>query len=196
MAAAVAGALLIAACSSSEAAEGSVAAADVVHVHGLGVSQEGAYVATHHGLYEVVGDSVRAASDAGHDLMGFTVAGPGALLASGHPVSPDDADLVVATVEGGIGRSRDGGRSWEQASSEQLVFVDWGSRGVYGITADGQLAVSEDDGDTWDALGTVSGQPEALLAADDAIYAAVAGKGIVRSTDGGQTFEMVVDAGA
>lgn len=276
MAAAVAGALLLAACSSGEADEGSVAAADVVHVHGLGVSQEGVYVATHHGLYEVVGDSVRAVSDAGHDLMGFTVAGPGDLLASGHPdlrveelqvedkppllglvhstdghtweslsllgeadfhsleaahgrvygfdgttgrfmvsddrrtwvtraeqlsivdfaVSPVDADLVVATVEGGIGRSRDGGRSWEQASSEQLVFVDWGSRGVYGITADGQLAVSEDDGNTWDALGTVSGQPEALLAADDAIYAAVAGKGIVRSTDGGRTFEMVVDPGA
>ena len=76
MAAAVAGALLLAACSSGEAAEGSVAAADVVHVHGLGVSQEGVYVATHHGLYEVVGDSVRAVSNARHDLMGSPWLGP------------------------------------------------------------------------------------------------------------------------
>ncbi len=269
---AVLGAGLLAACGSG-GAERSASADDLVHVHGLAESDDGLYVATHTGLFEVVEEQIRPVGDATHDLMGFTVAGPDDLLASGHPdlrverlqvedkppllglvhssdgqtweslsllgeadfhsleaahdrvygfdgttgrfmvsedrenwdtraqgvaivdfaVSPDDPDLIVATAQGGLARSRDGGRTWEQASTEQFVFVEWGDEGLFGVRPDGQVAVSDDDGETWESRGTISGQPEALHVTDDALYAAVAEQGIARSNDGGKTFELLVD---
>jgi hypothetical protein len=43
-------------------------------------------------------------------------------------------------------------------------------------------------------LAVLPGRPEALHATDDAVYAAIAEQGIVRSTDGGETFEVLLDS--
>lgn len=268
----VAGSLLLAACGDDDAGA-SASAADLVHVHGLAHSENGLYVATHTGLFELVGDDIRAVGTATHDLMGFTVAGPRDLVASGHPdlrvenllvdgkppllglveskdgetwtpmsllgeadfhsleaahdrvygfdgtsggfmvtqdrktwetrsegasiidfaVSPDDAETIVATTPKGITRSTDGGRSWVQAAPGEFVYIDWDAEGLYAVTAQRQLSMSNDGGMTWSDGATLPGDPEALLVGQDGIYVAVAEQGIVRSTDDGKTFEVVVD---
>ena len=254
-------------------AEPSVTAADLVHVHGLAERPDGLYVATHTGLFEVVGDRIRRVTDATHDLMGFTVAGPGDLLASGHPdpgvpslqvegkppllglvrssdgetweslsllgeadfhsleaahgrvygfdgttgrfmvtedrtnwdirgdgigiidfaVSPEDPHVIVATGQGGVGRSNDGGQTWALVADTEFTFLSWDNGELYAVAPDGQVAVSTDDGATWEARGALEGRPEALHARDGALYMALAEQGILRSADGGRTFEVLVD---
>lgn len=259
-----------------EAASGATAA-DLVHVHGLAEAPEGGlYVATHTGLFQVNGDQIEAVGGATHDLMGFTVAGPGDLLASGHPdlrdqslqvagkppllglvhsddgttweplsllgdvdfhnlvaahgrvygsdstsgafmvsedretwdtraerlalydfaVSPDDPDTIVGSGEAGLARSRDGGRTWEAVSGEPHVFLSWADEGLYGVTSQGQVAVSGDAGATWDQRGTVEGPPEALLVTGEAVYVAVAEVGIARSDDRGENFQVTIPTAA
>lgn len=72
------------------------------------------------------------------------------------------------------------------------VFLDWSADGLFGVTADGRVAVSTDAGDTWAQLGTVEGQPEAILATPDRLLVAVADRGILESTDGGETFDVLI----
>jgi hypothetical protein len=105
-------------------------------------------------------------------------------------VSPDDPDLIV----GGGGRmplrSVDGGRTWDALSGPVVAAVAWDDDALYALDPDGQVHISTDAGDTWAEGGALGGEPEALLANDDTLYAAVAGRGILRSDDGGQTWEV------
>ena len=271
-------AVLITACAGSEPAGG--AAGDVpandpglIHVHGLGVDPaDGAlYAATHTGLFRVE-DGTASRIGPLHDLMGFTVAGPGRFLASGHPdlrdeellvdgkppllglvessdgtewepvsllgeadfhtlefahdtvygwfngqfwvsingedweqrskvslhdfaVSPSDANAIVATTPEGLLGSRDGGRSWRSVASEPYALVDWTRDGLFGASPSGAIAISNDNGATWQRRGSVDGPVEALAATDDALFAAVSGKGILRSDDDGASWDVVVASG-
>lgn len=265
-------ALALTACGSGDAAS-TVSAAELVHVHGLAENPDadGIYVATHTGLFQVQGDDITRVTEGYHDLMGFTVVGPGDYLASGHPdlrvdelqapgkppllglvasddgaeweplsllgetdfhtleakhervygydatngrflisedrtdwetmsqvalidfsVSPDDPELIVGSGQGGIARSEDAGTTWTPLDAPAAVFLDWSADGLFGVTADGRVAVSTDAGDTWAQLGTVEGQPEAILATPDRLLVAVADRGILESTDGGETFDVLI----
>jgi uncharacterized protein (DUF305 family) len=271
---AVAGLAALPGCASPTDAA-AVSAQDLVHVHGLAEDPagDGIFVATHTGLFAVRGGEITRVTQMTHDLMGFTVAGPGDLLASGHPdfrdtelyspdrtpllglvessdgeqwasrsllgetdfhtleaehrlvygydvtnvrflvsedrvewdtrseigmldfaVDPDDPDVIVATgmVQGGTTRSLDGGVSWAPLDSDQYAYVDWGPTGLYGITGDGRVGVSTDGGDRWSAGGSVGGQPEAILATPERLLVAVSDIGIVESTDGGDSFDVLV----
>ncbi len=70
------------------------AEAGPVHVHALGVDPgDGSlFIATHTGLFRLPLDqeSPERVSDLHQDTMGFTVAGPGHFLGSGHPDLRDD----------------------------------------------------------------------------------------------------------
>lgn len=106
-------------------------------------------------------------------------------------VSPDDPDVVLATTEGGLARSDDGGRTFtpvEQAP--RLLLVSWTEGGaIVGADPDGQIHVSTDAAQSWQQRGELGGQPQALAAVTDTdIYAAVGGGTIMASTDGGRTF--------
>lgn len=266
------------ACGSPEPSGGSagdVPANDpgLVHVHGLGVDPaDGAiYAATHTGLFRLEEGSATRMG-AMHDLMGFTVAGPGRFLASGHPdlrdedllvdgkppllglvessdgvhwepvsllgeadfhalefadgtvfgwfndrfwvsvngedweqrskvsmhdfaVSPRDADTIVATTADGLLGSQDGGQSWRPISAEPYALVDWTSEGLFGASPTGAIAISNDGGATWQRRGSVEGPVEALAATDDALLTAVSGKGVLRSDDGGASWDVVVASG-
>ena len=270
---AVVAALSLAACGGTSDAQRRDAA-ELTHIHGLSASDDGLYVATHNGLFEVTGEEIRPVGTAAHDLMGFTVAGPQDLLASGHPdlradslqvegkppllglvhstdgenwqplsllgeadfhslvaahdrvygfdgttgrflvsqdrknwdtravgldigdfaVSPDDADLVVAAVQDGVARSTDGGRTWKVISSTPLTLLHWTGTGLYGATAGGEVVVSKDEGLSWDVSGSLPGPVEALYLDGGDIYVAVSDEGILRSSDGGATFEVLVEA--
>ena len=264
-------ALSLAACGGSDTARRQ--AAELTHIHGLGASGNGLYVATHNGLFEVADEQIRPVGTAAHDLMGFTVAGPNDLLASGHPdlrvdslqiegkppllglvhstdgvtweplsllgeadfhslvaahdrvygfdgttgrflvsedrqdwetraaglgiwdfaVSPDDADVVVASTEDGVGRSTDGGRTWEAVSSTPLTLLGWTGDGLYATTTASDVAVSHDEGATWKVVGRLPGPAEALYVDDGELYVAVSDEGILRSSDGGTTFDVVAE---
>lgn len=240
-----------------------------VHVHGLGVDPaDGAvYVASHDGLFRTRSDGLQLVGAAGRDLMGFTVAGSGTFLSSGHPgpgeqvlnplglvesrdggatwttlslagevdfhaldvssdtvygydatnrvlrastdgghswesraalpaldiaVDPSDPTGVLATVQGGVAASRDGGRTFSAPTGPQLAYLSWAPDGiVYGIGLDSALFTSTDGGMNWQQLGVVpGGRPQALTATKDALLAATAG-GVYRSGDRGRTFNPI-----
>jgi hypothetical protein len=122
-----------------------------VHVHGLGINPgDGAlYIATHTGLWRVArGEQTpRPVGESRQDTMGFTVAGPGHFLGSGHPDNLDQPPLL------GLIRSSDSGVTWNPISllgqADFHVLRALGNR-VYGYdVTNSRLMVSRDAGKTW-----------------------------------------------
>ncbi len=105
-------------------------------------------------------------------------------------VSPTDPDIIVATTQAGLQRSRDGGRTWE-GSGPPLVFLAWSDpAALWGVSVAGAVFMSADAGGTWQQVGTVPGKPNALLAAGERLYASVHEGGIFQSSDGGTTWQL------
>jgi hypothetical protein len=177
-----------------------------IHVHGLGVDPDSRalFIATHTGLYRVEEGETEAVrvGEKYQDTMGFTIAGPGLFLGSGHP---DARDLQNGTPPLlGLIRSKDDGRTWTPVSlsgeADFHVLRYLGNR-VYGYDAtNDRLMVSGDAGKTW-----TEHQPPAPivdLAADpddqDHIVATTAGElpgtqGLQESGDGGETWTKLGD---
>ena len=131
-------------------------AADLVHIHGLGINPaNGALmIATHAGLYRVAAKSNVATrlSDRRQDTMGFAVAGPDDYFGSGHPDLRDDLPPLLGLI-----RSSDGGRTWKPVSllgkADFHVLRLAGDR-IYGFDASNdRLMVSDDDGTSWRQRG-------------------------------------------
>lgn len=166
-----------------------------VHVHGLGYDAASGtlYIATHTGMFELA-DGTSAAvriGDRHQDTMGFTLAGPGRFLGSGHPDARDDLPSHLGLIE-----STDGGRSWQTLSlSGEADFhvLRARERHVYGFdVAAGRLLASSDGGRTWAErnapehlvdLAIDPADPEHLLAAGGAV--------LYRSVDGGRSWSPV-----
>lgn len=110
-------------------------------------------------------------------------------------VDPDDGDRIVAATPGGLRTSTDGGQSWNDPSGPELVVLSWDSDGtLWGVDQTAEVQASSDGGRTWEAVGDLPGEPQALLASDGDLWAAAAGNlgltGIYRSTDGGHTWGL------
>jgi hypothetical protein len=105
-------------------------------------------------------------------------------------VSPDHADEILATTERGIQRSTDGGTRFKAVvGSPRLIFLDWASSDrLVGVDQGGAVHVSENGGKAWTEAGTVSGEPQAILAHSDADVYVATDQAIYRSTNDGQTF--------
>ena len=87
------------------------------------------------------------------------------------------------------------GRSWSEAADPGIVAVAWAPSGdLWGIEIDGTVQRSIDGGLKWAAAGTLPGEPQALLATDDALWAAGheadGVTGIYRSIDGGVSWQL------
>jgi hypothetical protein len=110
---------------------------------------------------------------------------------TGFAVSPTDPELVIAATGRRLLRSSDGGRTWQPTQGPALLVLDWADQaGLWGISPDGQVWHSTDAARSWQRPGRVGGQPEALLAHQGRLYAAVMELGIVSSTDGGRTWQV------
>ncbi len=121
------------------------------HVHGLGVSGEQLYIATHSGLW-VAPDGQTKARRVGpsrQDIMGFSIVSGGRFIGSGHP-DPSEADLPPNL---GLIESSDGGRSWKGVSllgEADFHVLESAGRQVYGFDGtQGRLMVSTDGGRSW-----------------------------------------------
>ena len=170
------------------------AAAQVAHVHGLGVDPNSGelYAGTHFGLFRFTKDAtpVRIA-DREQDFMGFSVVGPRHFVASGHPGTGQSGPPAVGLIE-----STDGGESWETLSlAGQADFHALEARHgrVYGHSG-GRLLVSEDAGRSWEQRAALALADLAVSPADPDRVLATTAEGVAGSPDGGRTFERIPGA--
>ena len=188
------------------------------HIHGLGADPAtgATYAGTHAGVWQiptdVLPDSYLAgAPEAGiteptrtdgpaFDAMGFTVAAPGLLLASGHP-GADESSLSAPNV--GLISSTDGAATWADVSLAgetdfhdlDAVTLPSGALRVYGYDAAvGTVSISDDDGATWSAGAAVALRDLAADPANPDQVFATTEKGLVVSDDAGRTFGPVPGA--
>ncbi|WP_129590512.1 WD40/YVTN/BNR-like repeat-containing protein [Cryobacterium aureum] len=191
------------------------------HVHGLGADPltGDTYAATHQGVWLIPTDVLpdtyltgapranttqpRQIAGLAQDTMGFTVAAPGQLLASGHPDPTEPSDLALPNL--GLISSTDGASTWTALSLAgetdfhdlDAVPLNDGTLRVYGYDAGaGTIAVSDDSGLSWTAganlaLRDLSTDP----AQADRLYATTAA-GVMVSTDAGRTFSALDGAPA
>jgi photosystem II stability/assembly factor-like uncharacterized protein len=104
----------------------------------------------------------------------------------GLAVSPD-GKVVLGTAPTGLIRSGDAGATWTKVDdAPALMLVDWAEGDVVaGIGPEGEVAVSDDGGLTWDVRGTVEGLPHAIGASGAGPDLLVAtGTELLRSDDG------------
>ncbi len=112
----------------------------------------------------------------------------------GFAVDPAAPDHVIAATPNGPAESTDGGHTWTPAADgPQLVTLSWDSEaGLWG--ADTAGVVWHHTGPGWEQSGQLPGQPQALLATPDVLYAAAHDTdqvtGIYRSADAGATWQL------
>lgn len=116
-------------------------------------------------------------------------------------VDPADADHIVATGAIGTVDSRDGGRTWTPAAAAPfLVVLTWSSVGLFGVDPIGAVHHST-DGQVWEARGLLpagAGVPSTAVAVDagsGAVYIATEDSRVLKSTDGGTSWDVVLDPG-
>lgn len=101
-------------------------------------------------------------------------------------VDPVDPDHIVAATGERIIASVDGGRTWETQPGPPLLVLSWDEQsGLWGADTAGRVHRAGTEG-AWRNVGTLAGEPQALLARDDTVYAAAAHGGlttIYRSSD-------------
>lgn len=107
---------------------------------------------------------------------------------------PADAQLLVGSSGDELVRSEDGGSTWRQLAELEPGYLTADGTGFVVAQAQGQVAVSE-DGLDWRTVGTLPGPPEALASGPaGALLAAVTDVGLLRSDDGGGSWQLVYDA--
>ena len=103
-------------------------------------------------------------------------------------VSPQNAEQVVGTTERGPVASDDGGTSFAPLTGAPLLaLLSWSSNQLYGVSPDGVVHLSRNDGASWSQVGRVAGQPSAIAAQGKTVVV-LAGETVFESRDGGATF--------
>lgn len=106
-------------------------------------------------------------------------------------VSPSNPDRVLASDVSGLVGSSDGGRSFTPQAGPELAYLEWPSApDLWGVSPQGSVQRSEDAGITWQERAPLGGEPEAFLATGDELFASLVDKGIVRSADGGRSWQL------
>ena len=132
-------------------------------------------------------------------------------IVPGVAVHPSDPSIIYAGTQDGPYRSTDRGNHWERLDYPALAPPVWtflfrprDPQVMYAGTAPGELYRSVNGGDSWDKLNLPMGSNEVSMAfptrvigltADpsfpDEMYAALEVAGVMRSTDGGDTWEEI-----
>ncbi len=169
----------------------------VVHVHGLGVDPADGtlYAATHAGLFRLPekGKAARVANRY-QDTMGFSIVGPGEFIGSGHPDARED-DVRPPLL--GLIESTDRGESWQRLSlhgKADFHALHAAHGQVYGYdSSSGTFMVSKDRKE-WDRRSQLPMRDFAVSPDSADTVLATTQDGLMRSTDGGRTWETVPGA--
>jgi hypothetical protein len=104
---------------------------------------------------------------------------------------PGDPQHLLASGEGGLYRSSDGGRRWRPLGGE-IGLLAWPGRGrLFHVNAAGAVSISEDQGASWRPLGQIGGQPAAFAAHTERdLYAALPDGTVKQSTDRGRSWTV------
>ncbi|MDP2287271.1 MAG: exo-alpha-sialidase [Actinomycetota bacterium] len=163
------------------------------HVHNLVLVGTMLYFGTHDGIWsQQPGQQPVRVSDEVFDTMGLTRTGS-TWLASGHPGPEMDAPNDL-----GLGISTNGGQTWKKGSLggqvdfHRLVATN---KVVMGLASNnGVLWRTENLGRAWNQLGTPELFDLALDPANDATVIGTSQTGVMRSINGGTSFDSVPGA--
>lgn len=114
-----------------------------------------------------------------------------------HLSSTPTSNIVLATTPNGVHRSTDGGKTWAEPSGGPVLLMTAFATAstAIGVEPDGTVHLSSDAGRSWQATGTVTGQPSALAASGPnehpQIWVATP-TGIEHSVNGGETFSTEI----
>jgi hypothetical protein len=113
-------------------------------------------------------------------------------------LDPTDPRRIAITTTDGLFVSQDGGDSWRQrdllTTETHLAWAEDGP--LYRVDASGLVQASEDGGESWREAGNAGGPPSTVTVdARGFLYVALAGARIVRSQDGGRSFDELVRLG-
>ena len=114
-------------------------------------------------------------------------------------VNPDDATQMAAIdPEGNLLRSGDSGRTWaiDPTGPGSGSVVRWGRSGIWVGGADGVLHNADPTSGRWIVTRGFGAPIQALLITEGDVYAAIAGKGIMRSGNQGERWAVVYDQGS
>lgn len=156
------------------------------HVHGIGRDPADGtlYLATHKGLFRQEAGAWQRTGPV-IDLMGFSVAGPGRFLASGHPGVGVDLPQPAGLLE-----SNDAGASWvirSRGGESDFHALTSSPSGV--LAFDGTLRGTS-DGVNWRDLA-FAGEPRSLSASPDgASVLATTAEGLEVSADPRRQLEL------
>lgn len=132
-------------------------------------------------------------------------------IVPGVAIHPDNPEVIYAGTQDGPYRSADRGAHWERldyprsgAPVWSFLFRPGDPRVMYCGTAPGEIYRSVNGGDSWEKLSATMGSNECAmafptrviaLAADptypDEMYAALEVAGVIRSSDGGDTWDEI-----
>ncbi len=102
----------------------------------------------------------------------------GELLIEDLAIDPNDNQVVVGlTDQAVLVVSDDQGRTWSEIeSAPSLAVLDWMSSGeLIGVQPDGTVLSSSEITGRWTTIGSVSAEPEAVLAFDGQLWIAIEG---------------------
>jgi photosystem II stability/assembly factor-like uncharacterized protein len=137
--------------------------------------------------YETRRPQFLASEDGGRTWRERTIPEPLISLA----LSPGDPDHLIASSEGSLHESTNGGRRWTRLADE-VGAVAWPAPDrLYLIDRTGGVKRSDDRGRRWKAVGRAGGQPAAFeTAAAEDLYVALHDGTVKRSTDGGTSWRV------
>jgi hypothetical protein len=105
-------------------------------------------------------------------------------------VSPEDPRLWIATTADGVYISRDEGGTWRAIDPTPNSYLAWPAQDrLYRHDPGGPMMLSTNAGESWKEVGSTSGEPQALVAADAmTLYAILIDGSVKQSADGGATW--------
>ncbi len=110
-------------------------------------------------------------------------------------VAPDPSSTLrlVATTATGALASVDGGESWRRLDGPTGLLAWPSPSRLFVLDASGRVSMSTGGGSAFRAMGTIDGEPAAFHAEGSVLFAARHDGAILRSPDGGSSWEVILD---